>query len=74
MFGLLSFIIFFFFILTVVYLLKHNTIQNEEIVSGSIEEEEFEGDTSEFENDDCDIEVDEMPDDCLIYDDLFDEE
>lgn len=74
MFGLLTFIIFFFFILTVVYLLKHNTIQNEKIVSGSIEEEEFEDDTSEFENDDCDIDIDEMPDDCLIYDDLFDEE
>ncbi len=74
MFGLLTLIIFFFLVVTVVYLLKHNTIQNQEIVSGSIEEEEFEDYTSEFENDDCDIEVDEMPDDCLIYDDLFDEE
>lgn len=74
MFGLLTLIIFFFFILSVVYLLKHNTIQIREIAGGSFEDEEFEDDNSEFENDDCDREVDEMPDDCLIYDDLFDEE
>jgi len=74
MFGLLAFIIFFFLVVSVVYLLKHDTIQNREIASCSVEEEEFEDDASEFENGDCDIDVDEMPDDCLIYDDLFDEE
>jgi len=28
---------------------------------------------SEFEKDDIDKDVDEMPDDCLIYDELFDD-
>lgn len=74
MLDFLTFFIFFFFLVTVVYLLKRDTIQNSGATSSSIEQEELEDNNPEFETDDCDREVDEMPDDCLIYDALFDEE
>lgn len=57
-------------------MLKRAKLHNEETDSISIssKEEEFEGNNSEFETNDWDKDVDEMPDDCLIYEDLFDEE
>lgn len=73
MIDVLTFVIFF--AVTVLYLLKRNTFHNRKVVNSSTgEENEFEDSNSEFEEGDTDENVDEMPDDCLIYDDLFDEE
>jgi hypothetical protein len=72
---ILIFILFVFSIVTLLYLLKGNSLQNKETLRSSIKPiGDFDDNSSEFENDDCDREVDEMPDDCLIYDHLFDEE
>jgi hypothetical protein len=74
MIDVLTLIVFFFSVVTVLYVLKLNIIHNKTTVNSSIEEEsEFDDNNSEFEKGDMDKDVDEMPDDCLIYDDLFGE-
>lgn len=69
-------IFIFFAVEIVLYLSKRATLHNEETETASCStepEEEFE-DNSEFDTEDWDREVDEMPDDSLIYGDLFNEE
>lgn len=74
MVDFLLFILLFFSVLSVLYLLKRDESTDKETKNVSNEQDASEDNNSEFKNDDFDREVDEMPDDCLIYDDLFDEE
>lgn len=69
-------IILFFFILAIacIFLVRCAKSKSDGKPINSVISHQSGSNYSEFERDNIDRDVDEMPDDCLIYDELFDED
>ncbi len=73
--NLLTILFFFLFAVASILLVRYAKSKSKDnVITNSATSHQSSNKYSEFENSDIDRDIDEISDDCLIYDDLFDDE